>query len=33
VLRFSAPRWQALAPATGRLVALVRPKDLDARDP
>jgi phosphohistidine phosphatase len=33
VLRFPASRWSALAPGTGRLAALVRPKDLDARDP
>lgn len=30
VLRFSAPSWSTLAPGTGRLVALVRPKDLGA---
>jgi phosphohistidine phosphatase len=30
VLRFPARSWRALAPTTARLVALVRPKDIEA---
>jgi phosphohistidine phosphatase len=32
VLRFPALHWPALAPGSGQLVALVRPKDLGTRD-